>query len=186
MRLWVTGYRSYEIGTFGDNDPKIKILKYAIQQELKQQLENGLEWVITGAQLGIEQWTIEVVSDMKKEYPDLKLAMMLPFAQFGSQWNENNQAKLQKLSLQSDFSENVSNKPFQGPMQLKNYQKFMLEHTDGALFIYDTEFEGKTSFDYQVVTSYQLQTPYPLIQIDMDQLQEYATEFSEKIKDSYD
>ena len=29
MRLWVTGYRSYELGTFGDKDPKIKVIKYA-------------------------------------------------------------------------------------------------------------------------------------------------------------
>lgn len=184
MRLWVTGYRSYELGTFGDKDPKIKVIKYALHQTLKEQVDNGLEWVITGAQLGIEQWTIEVVADMKKDYPQLKLAVMLPFKQFGSQWSEDNQAKLQKLIAQSDFSESVSTNPFQSPIQLKNYQKFMLAHTDSALFFYDTEFEGKTIFDFQVVTKYQTQTPYPLVQVDMYQLQEYASELEEKMNEN--
>ena len=47
-RLWVTGYRSYEIGTFGDKDPKITVMKYALKQALREQLELGLELVITG------------------------------------------------------------------------------------------------------------------------------------------
>ena len=112
MRLWVTGYRSYELGTFIDKDPKIKVIKYALHQTLKEQVDNGLEWVITGAQLGIEQWTIEVVADMKKDYPQLKLAVMLPFKQFGSQWSEDNQAKLQKLIAQSDFLRAYRLNPF--------------------------------------------------------------------------
>ncbi|WP_238375766.1 SLOG family protein, partial [Leuconostoc mesenteroides] len=41
MRLWVTGYRSYELGTFGDKDPKIKVIKYALHQTLKEQVDNG-------------------------------------------------------------------------------------------------------------------------------------------------
>ena len=121
---------------------------------------------------------------MKKDYPQLKLAVMLPFKQFGSQWSEDNQAKLQKLIAQSDFSESVSTKPFQSPIQLKNYQKFMLAHTDSALFFYDTEFEGNTIFDFQVVTKYQMQTPYFLVQVDMYQLQEYASELEEKMNEN--
>ncbi|WP_281510461.1 SLOG family protein, partial [Lactobacillus taiwanensis] len=28
-RLWVTGYRSYELSIFSDKDPKLAVIKYA-------------------------------------------------------------------------------------------------------------------------------------------------------------
>ena len=58
QRIWISGYRSYELGTFGDKDPKITVIKYAIKQYLTNLLEEGqLDWVITGANLGVEQWS---------------------------------------------------------------------------------------------------------------------------------
>lgn len=179
LRLWVTGYRSYEMGTFGDKDPKIVVIKYALKRVLREQIDNGLEWIITGGQLGIEQWTVEVVIELKAEFPSLKVAIMLPFQAFGSQWQANSQAKLKELLAKSDFAESVSNAPYQGPHQLQSYQKFMLTHTDGALLVYDTTFEGKTVYDYRVIQKQQAIMPYPLTLIDMDRLQEYATEYEE-------
>lgn len=29
QRLWVTGYRSYELSVFGENDEKLKVIKYS-------------------------------------------------------------------------------------------------------------------------------------------------------------
>ncbi|MFT9388543.1 MULTISPECIES: DUF1273 domain-containing protein [Leuconostoc] len=185
-RLWVTGYRSYEIGTFGDKDPKITVMKYALTQALREQLELGLEWVITGGQLGIEQWTVEVVAELKTSFPDLKIAMMFPFQDFGKQWQANNQEKLQQLTTQCDFVAHVSTVPYQGPQQLQNYQQFMLAHTDAALLVYDPDFEGKTQYDFQAIKQQQAVMPYPLTQIDMYQLQEYATEYEEKRAEEQD
>ena len=68
-RLWVTGYRSYEIGTFGEKDPKITVVKYALEQVIRQQLDLGLKWVITGGQLGVEQWSVAVALSLKAEFP---------------------------------------------------------------------------------------------------------------------
>lgn len=179
-RLWITGYRSYEMGTFGDKDPKILVMKYAIEQLVRQQLENGSEWVLTGGQLGVEQWTIEVVLALKKDWPMLKVAMMLPFEDFGSQWQPNSQSKLQVLKQGVDFVDSVSHATYQGPGQLQNYQAFMLNHTDAALLFYDPEFEGKAKYDYKIIQQHQRKTPYPLTLIDMDQLQDYATTYSEQ------
>ncbi|WP_367300937.1 DUF1273 domain-containing protein [Leuconostoc carnosum] len=185
-RLWVTGYRSYEIGTFGDKDPKIEVIKYAIKCALKDEIERGLEWVITGGQLGVEQWTVAVVDELKSEFPNLKVAMMLPFKDFGNQWADNNQEKLKLLRAKSDFVDSVSNIPYEGPRQLQNYQNFMLEHTDAALLIYDTEFEAKTTFDYNIIKNKQEQAPYPLTLVDMLNLQDYATEYEELNSEKHD
>ncbi|OAU85458.1 hypothetical protein PY70_01890, partial [Lacticaseibacillus rhamnosus] len=89
-RLWITGYRAYELNVFGAQDPKLKVLKTSLKNTLTQFLDEGLNWLITGGQLGVEQWSIEVALTLKPLYPEFKIAMMLPFTDFGSQWNDNN------------------------------------------------------------------------------------------------
>ncbi len=44
---------------------------------------------------------------------------MLPFAQFGSQWNEDNQSTLAQLTSAVDFSDQVSDAEYHSPQQLK-------------------------------------------------------------------
>ena len=56
-RLWLTGYRSYELNAFQDDDPKVAVVKRVLTQRLTSLLEedNDEFWVITGPQLGVEQ-----------------------------------------------------------------------------------------------------------------------------------
>lgn len=178
-RLWVTGYRSYELGVFGDTDPKLAVLKYALRQALVQAIENGVDWIITGPQMGVEQWAAEVALELKKDYPEIQVALMTPFAEFGKQWNEANRGKLQVLYGQVDFHDSVSEKPYESPRQLQAYQSFMLTHTDNALLLYDVDHEGKTMFDYNLIMNWQEQHPYPLTLISMDDLQEAAIDYGE-------
>lgn len=182
-RLWVSGYRSYELEVFRDNDPKVTVIKMALTQALKEQIEQGIDWIITGPQLGVEQWAAQCVLDLKKDYPEIKVAIMAPFAEFGNQWNDDNKAQLAQLLEKVDFSDQVSDAKYRSPMQLKNYQNFMLTHTDEALFVFDPEFPGKSKFEVDAANQFSEQHPYPVNLIDFDQLQEVATEFEEQQKE---
>lgn len=94
-RLWITGYRSYELGMFKDDDPKRKVIDYVLTNELRQAIINGTDWIISGGQLGVEQWALEAANHLKSEYPDeFQTSMMLPFAEFGNNWNEKNQTEI--------------------------------------------------------------------------------------------
>ncbi|MFD1466233.1 DUF1273 domain-containing protein [Lapidilactobacillus mulanensis] len=182
-RLWLTGYRGYELNVYQDDDPKLKVIKYSLKNALRVYLEDGLEWVITGAQLGVEQWGVEVATELKADFPELKVAVMLPFDQFGQQWNEKNQGKLTQILAQADFTSKVSNHPYQNPSQLKNYQTFMGEHTDGALLIYDPESPGKPKYDYEFLQQKTERDPkYQLQLIDFYELQDDAENLNEQLK----
>ncbi|HAJ54542.1 MAG TPA: hypothetical protein DCL56_07720, partial [Lactobacillus sp.] len=41
-RLWITGYRAYELNVFGNQDPKLKVLKISLKNTLLQYLDEGL------------------------------------------------------------------------------------------------------------------------------------------------
>lgn len=179
-RLWLTGYRSYELSIFTDTDPKLKIIKNALRRKLIEKIETGTTWVISGPQLGVEQWGLEIANELRKDYPELQTALMLPFANFGSQWKEDKIIKLNSIQSTVDFQANVSDDSYKNPQQLRNYQTFMLNHTDEAVLVYDDEHEGKTSFDLKAIQKFQESHSYNLETIDFYDLEEESNLYEEK------
>lgn len=165
-RLWTTGYRAYELGVFDEKNPKVAVIKDVLQKQLRYQLDSTSEdfWLITGPQMGVERWSIESALTIKVDYPQLKIALMEPYA---------------------DFAGRVSEKKYESPEQLRAYQNFMLHYTDGALLIYDPEHEGKTVWDWRAINRYREQNAdYSMRMIDFDELQEAAEEYSERLRET--
>ena len=184
QRLWVTGYRSYELNVFGDRDPKITVIKYALKNYFVSLIEEGqLDWIITGANLGVEQWAVEVGLELGEKYP-VRTSIMIPYEEFANRWNETNQAKYINLKEKVDFFASTSNTPYQSPVQLRNYQNFMVQHTDRAMMIYDPEHPGKPKYDYNLIQKYQETKEYPLDLIDFYDLQDAAEEYQENHQSS--
>ena len=181
-RLWLTGYRSYELTVFQDDYPKAAVVKRVLTQRLTSLLEEDDDefWVITGPQLGVEQWGAAVALELKKNFRQLKVAMMLPFADFGQQWNATNRDRLLNLRDRVDFAREVTTKPYESPEQLRLYQRFMLDHTDSMLMVYDPDHPGKPKYDYELAQKYGDQQDYPVDLVDLDELQEAAIEWGEE------
>ncbi|MGM9906721.1 DUF1273 domain-containing protein [Limosilactobacillus sp.] len=181
-RLWVTGYRGYELNVFKDSDPKVKVIKKVLAEHLKNYLEKDAEecWLISGPQMGVERWALECGLALKEDYSQLRLALMEPYTAFDQRWNEANQEKLAVIKTKVDFSAPVTEHPYQSPQQLRNYQHFMLTHTDSLLMVYDPEYEGKPKYDYRQAQRYQEQADYSISLIDFDELQEAAVEYQEE------
>lgn len=178
-RLWVTGYRSFELGVFNQTDPKVQVIKYALKKRLIEKITTGeLEWLISGGNLGTEQWALETALEVKKEY-DLKIAMMVPYEDFEKNWQEDKQLTYQQLKNNVDFFATTSKHPYQNFMQIKNYQDFMINHTDEALLVYDLEHPGKTQYEYDLIEKYQNQNEYDLNLLDFYDLEDSGNELDE-------
>ena len=156
--MYISGYRSFELGVFKENDPKITVIKKVLKKEIQQLVEEGLEWVLTSGNLGIETWVTEVVAELKQEYPELKLGIIYPFKEFGNNW----------------YVEAVSHQAYQSPSQLRNHTRFLLDHTDGCLLIYDPEFPGKTQYFLKEAQTYQQDHSYEIRLVSMDDLQNFS------------
>ncbi|KRM87678.1 hypothetical protein FD21_GL001292 [Liquorilactobacillus vini DSM 20605] len=185
MNIWISGYRNYELNIFRSDDQRIEVLKHLLGQQLRTKIEQGLTWVLTGGQLGIEQWTLEAALDLKRDYPALKIALILPFADFAQKWQPEKQTVLLKLKEKVDFCAEVSRRPYQSPQQLKNWQTFMLKHTKQALLVYDPEHPGKSRYDYQAIQTYQCRHDYPLDLLDFDWLQTASQDYLEEINENH-
>lgn len=174
QRLYVTGYQSYELGIFNEKDPRVKVIKNILRRELTALIENGLEWIIISGNLGTEIWVGQLVNELKQEYPEIKLAIIFPFESFGNKWKEPNQLLLSELIQTADFVDAVSHQPYQQPGQFKNHVNFLLQHTDAALVVYDSEYPGKSKFFLEDVSKYQEKNPYELLSITMDDLENFS------------
>ena len=172
--IYFSGYRSFELGVFKENDPKVAVIKKVLKREIQQLAEEGLEWIIVSGNLGVELWATEIVAELKLDYPELHLGIIYPFMAFGSNWNENNQEKKRLAEQLSDNVAAVSHQPYQSARQLRNNTGFLLEHTDGCLLIYDEEFPGKTQYFLRDAEKYQEEHPYEIRLISMDDLQNFS------------
>ncbi|NVY95813.1 DUF1273 family protein [Lactobacillus sp. DCY120] len=173
--LWVTGYRAYELEIFQDNDPKQKIIMNYLSQTLFEYCDQGLEWVLTGGQSGVEQYSVSASQTAALADYQLQVAVMLPFTNFAQRWSENKQTQFQKILQQADYHNYVSQQDYQNPSQFRLYQQFMLQHTQGALLIYDPEYPGKSQYDWQAIQNYQQKVDYQLQLVTMDDLQDFTS-----------
>lgn len=173
MRLLVTGYQAMDLGIFQDKDPRLKIIKKAISQDLEVFLEDGLEWLIFTGQLGFEYWVLEVALGLRQTY-DVKIATLFPFETHGQNWNDQNQEKLVQFKA-VDFIK-YTYPVYEKPSQFYQYHKFLMEHTDGAYIFYDRERETRLKFLYEKLAQ---EEEYQLFHLTFDKLNEVAENFSE-------
>lgn len=172
--LYITGYRSFEIGVFQANDPKIKVIKKVLKNEIISYLDQGLEWILISGNLGVELWAADVVAELKNEYEELKLGILYPFEGFGENWNEQNRTLLDKAQATADYINYVSQKPYESPAQLKNHTQFILAHSGASLMVYDPEYPGKPQFFLKDAETFSEKFPYEIRLITMDNLQNYT------------
>ncbi|KJY48936.1 Uncharacterized protein JG29_07560 [Bombilactobacillus mellis] len=172
--LWISGYRSYELKIFQDQDPKKQIIEKYLLQVLEEYCDQGLQWILTGGQLGIEQYAVTVAKKPQLQAYNLQVALMTPFKNMSQHWSEKNQQHLIQAIQAADYHQSVSNQNYLNPRQFTNWQQFMLQHTDSSLLVYDLEFPGKCQYEYQAIRRYQRQHDYELRLISFYDLQEFA------------
>ena len=175
-RLVVTGYKPHELGIFDDKHPGVRFIKKALEKRLVALLDEGLEWVIISGQLGIETWAAEVVIDLKKEYTDLKYAVITPFTDQEKNWNDMKKEKYHTIVAKADYHTSLTKRPYEAPWQFIEKDKFFMRNSDGILIVYDEENDGSPKFVKKAAEKYAERSDYQVLTISADDLQVIAEE----------
>lgn len=175
--LLVTGYRAHEIGIFDQKHAGIPYIKQAIEAKLTPLIEDGLEWIITGGQYGVDLWACEVVIALKKRYPGLKLSILAAYLNPEEKWKEDKQTYYRELLKDVDYYGFVSKQPYDGVWQLKARDGLLLRKSDGLLLFYDEEAgEASPKFIRQQALRRQAEDGYPVLTITAADVQSIADE----------
>lgn len=174
----VTGYKNFELGIFKRDAPESKYIRLALEKKLTMYLEDGLEWVIISGQIGTELWAGEVVSALEEKTFPIKLAILEPFTGQSENWNEANKLWQEEVVSSADYHAYITERPYENPGQFELRDRFLIDHTDGALLLYDLEKEGSPRFFYERAKEEAKAGNYQLELIDFYELQEivYETE----------
>ena len=133
--LCFTGHRPQKMGGFG-NSPKVQSIKKALREEIILSLKEGYERFISGGALGVDQWAIEILIDLKKEYPNLKIVIARPFPSQDKIWPEDSRKHFIKLCQQSDEVVDVNPDPFTSwKMQARN--DYMINLSSRVIAVFD-------------------------------------------------
>lgn len=178
--IYVTGYRTHELGIFNDKHPGIPVIKKALQDQLTILCEDGLEWVIVSGQLGVEHWATEVVLQLKERFPSLKYSVITPFLEQEKNWNDQKKEKYALMMMHADFVTSVTKRPYEAPWQFTEKDKFIIQNTDGMLLIYDEENEGSPKYIKRLVEKYMENNEYTLLQLNAYDLQIVAEELQQQ------
>lgn len=169
----ILGYSSFDLGLFNEKDVRLKIIKKAIRRDLEKMADEGLKWLVFTGTLGFEYWVLEVARDMKDDF-GFQLATIFDFETHGENWNEGNQVKLSEFK-QVDFVK-YAYPNYEHKGQLRDYQLFLLENTDGAYLLYDEENETKLKIFYELMKK---KDNYITKRLTFEDLNEVAENFSE-------
>ena len=175
-RLVITGYKHNELGIFSEQNPAVGIIKKAIKKALIPLIEDGLEWILLSGQPGVELWAAEVVMELQGDYPDLKYAVIAPFLDQEKRWKEEKQEKYEEILMMADFQASVTNRPYEGPWQYSAKNKFLIQHSDGLLILYDEDRPGSPKYMMDLARRYAEGHEYTIIPINFFDLQLIAEE----------
>lgn len=181
--MTISGYKSFELGIFKNDDLAATYIKKAIEKSLIGFLEEGLEWVIISGQVGVELWAAEVVYDLQLEYPELKLAILTPFLNQETKWNETNKEYYEFIISQADFVDSITKREYENPLQFRQKNEFLIQKSDGLLLVYDEEKEGSPKFLLSMARKKQQTTPYNIMMLTFSDLQVVVEEENMKKQD---
>ena len=170
----ILGYSAFDLGIFNDKDVRLKIIKKAIRKDLEKLAEEGLKWLVFTGSLGFEYWVLEVAKEIKEDY-GFQLATIFDFETHGTNWKEANQIKLTAFKKVDFVKYAYPNYEHKG--QLRDYQLFLLENTDGSYIFYDEENETQLKYFYEMIKK---RDGYVTKELTFEELNEVAENFSEK------
>ncbi|MBB3131502.1 putative phage-like protein YoqJ [Paenibacillus rhizosphaerae] len=173
----VTGYRAHELNIFGQKHPGIPYIKQAITAKLIPLLEEGLEWVITPGQYGVDLWGIEAAIALREQYPELKCSIISAFASPEEKWKEDKQEYYRQILREIDYYGVVSNQPYSGPWQFAARDDLLFRKTDGIVLVYDEDAgEGTGRFYKERALKKQQEEGYEYINISSEDIQSMVGE----------
>ncbi|GAA0348024.1 DUF1273 domain-containing protein [Bacillus carboniphilus] len=170
--FYCTGYKGFELGIFKRDHEAVRYIKKALEKEFRLLMDEGLEWLLTSAQLGVDLWALEVGIELREEFPSLKIGAIEPFQGQSEKWNEENQAWYNEIILNVDYTNSLYHQPYKGPYMFRQHQEFILHKTDGVIILYDPEREGSPKYFYEAANAYRNKAPYEVRSITFYDLQQ--------------
>ncbi len=137
-----TGHRPQNLPFgFNESDERCqtlkKLLRYAIEKLIT---EKGVTLFVSGMALGVDIYAAEIVLEMKKKYPNVKLEAAIPCETQAVKWREKDRDRYFRLVEQCDTETLLQTKYTADCMQKRN--EYMANKADYLIAVWDGKPSG--------------------------------------------
>lgn len=164
--MLVTGYKPNELGIFSADHPGIQVIRYCLKAQIKNLAGSGTKWIVISGQPGVELWAGETCLELKTDFPDLKLAVLVPFIGQEERFRDWVKMPYNHVLEAADFTGAISNRPYESPGQLRQKNEFLVSKTDGMVILYDEETPGSPQYYLSAARKRARHGSYPIMAID--------------------
>ncbi len=124
-----------------------------LRKTLVQCIENGYCYFGAGGALGFDTLAAKTVLELKKEYPHIKLILVLPCQNQTRGWKPTDIKEYESIKLSADKVVYTSEQYFRGCMQKRN--RHLVDHSSLCI-CYLTEPSGGTAYTVEYAKRCQL------------------------------
>jgi uncharacterized phage-like protein YoqJ len=167
----VTGHKKHEIGLWNEKHSAFPYLKTAYKQKMVQVIEEGAEWFLSSGAQGLELYAAEWVLQLKEDYPQVKLAMLLPYYGQEQNWKEEAKEQYQQVLSHADYINYISKREYSHPWQLSQKNRYLIEQSDGLITFFNGVERTHPWYYIMEAKKIQEQSDYKLMIMDPEELQ---------------
>lgn len=140
-----TGHRPVRF-SFGydEEDEKCIRLKLTLAAQISRLIESGVSTFYTGMALGTDQWCAEIVLDMKREYPNVRLIAVLPCETQASKWSPEQRERY--FNTLADCDDVITLNTRYTPDCMLERNRYVVDHAAYLLAVYDGGNKGGTAY----------------------------------------
>ena len=143
-----TGHRPQKLPWgFNENDERFLNMKNRTRVEIENAIKKGYHTFLCGMALVFDMMCAELVLELKKKYPHIKLIGAIPCKNQSSRWNQAQKDRYDKLIKQLDNTRCIYDTYEDGCMQERN--QYMINNSSLVIALYNGLGGGtKSTIDY--------------------------------------
>ncbi len=132
-----TGHRPQNLPCgFNETHPACLKIKYQLKRLIKGLIDKkNVTHFISGGALGVDIWAMEIVLELKEEYPNITLEAAIPCRSQSDRWNSKSQERYNRLLSSCDKVTLVGERYTADCMMKRN--KYMVDNSDYVIAVWN-------------------------------------------------
>lgn len=120
---------------YSENDERCLNLKGQIREQIITAINKGYAHYFSGMALGCDIFFAQLVLELKKDYPDIKLICAIPYELQYSNWKKSDKERYFNILRQCDHKEIISLKYTESCFMDRN--KYMIDNASLLIAVYN-------------------------------------------------
>lgn len=138
-----TGHRPERIGGYDENNPKARDVKARLKKAVDYCIAHGKKVFVVGGALGVDMWAGEIVAELKKADPSIKLVIAEPFAGHDAKWKDEHKARYAALKSAADKVVVVNSGGYDA-WKMNKCNEYMIDRASTLVAVFDGDQYGGT------------------------------------------